>query len=245
MHTLWITVLYQPIYNTLFFLINHITFGSVGVAVIILTVLVKLVISPLTRRSIRTQILMNRLQPEIKRIKQEYPNKEEQAKKTFELYKKYGTSPFAGCIIALLQFPFIIALYYTFIGGFKPNPDLLYSFVQMPGTLHMIFLGMFDLGSNSIVLAFIAGIAQFIQGYLSLPVKGKTEIVTDGQKSEPSFQDQLQTSMQNNIRYLLPIFIAILAYRFSAAVALYWITSTIFTIVQEWLVRRKVATMAL
>jgi YidC/Oxa1 family membrane protein insertase len=81
MSTIWNAVFYQPIYNTLIFLINNVTFGDVGFAIIILTIIVKLVLFPLTRKSIKTQVMMKRMEPELAQIRKDFPNKEEQAKK--------------------------------------------------------------------------------------------------------------------------------------------------------------------
>ena len=240
MHTLWNSVFYQPIYNALIFIIDNITFGDVGFAIILVTITVKLILSPLTRKSIKSQILMKRMEPEIKQIKKDYPNKEEQSKKTFELYKKYGTNPFSGCLVVLLQLPVIIALYYVFYNGITIKTDIIYSFIQIPTILHTNFLGLVELGSKSIFLAIFAGITQFIQGYLSSPVQSKKAEIVSGVDSEPkTFQEQLSGSMQTNVRYVLPLFIVFIAWKISAAVALYWIVSNIFTITQEWYIRRK------
>jgi YidC/Oxa1 family membrane protein insertase len=241
MQALWNSVFYQPIYNILIFIVDNITFGDVGFAIILVTIIVKLILSPLTRKSIKSQILMKKMEPEIKQIKKDFPNKEEQAKKTFELYKKYGTNPFSGCLVIILQLPVIFALYYVFYKPFAIDPNLIYSFIQAPLTLHTYFLGLIEMGSKSIFLGIFAGITQFIQGYLSMPVKPKVEIVknTDGNTPAKTFQDQLSDSMQMNVKYILPVFIAFVAWIISAAVALYWIVSNIFTIVQEWYIRRK------
>lgn len=240
MQTLWNTIFYQPIYNALIFIINNVTFGDVGFAIIILTILVKFILFPLTKKSIKSQILMKRLEPELKRIKKEFPDKQEQAKKTFELYKKYGTNPFSGCLVVLLQLPVIFALYYVFYKGLSLDAGPIYSFINTPSLLNTNFLGLIDIHSKSIVLALLAGISQFIQGYLATPIKPKVEIVKDMATPEPkTFQEQLSDSMQMNVRYILPIFIAIIAYQISAAVALYWITSNVFTIAQEWYMRKK------
>jgi YidC/Oxa1 family membrane protein insertase len=242
MHILWNTVFYQPIYNILIFIINNITFHDVGFAIILVTIVIKLILSPLTQKSIKSQILMKRMEPEIKQIKKDFPNKEEQTKKTFELYKKYGTNPFSGCLVVILQLPVIFALYYVFYSGISIKPDLLYSFVHAPLNMHTNFLGLIEMSSKSLFLAIFAGITQFIQGYLSTPVtsKKKIEIVTKQEIEEPkTFQEQLSGSMQTNIRYILPIFIVFIAWKISAAVALYWIVSNIFTITQEWYIRRK------
>ncbi|HLP86900.1 MAG TPA: YidC/Oxa1 family membrane protein insertase [Candidatus Paceibacterota bacterium] len=241
MQSLWNTVFYQPIYNALIFIIDNITFGDVGFAIILLTIVVKLALSPLTKRSIKSQILMKRMEPEIKQIKKDYPNKEEQAKKTFELYKKYGTNPFSGCLVVILQLPVIFALYYVFYNGITIKEGLIYSFIQIPAFLQTNFLGLVEMSSKSIFLGVFAGVTQFIQGYLSSPVKSKKlEVVKEKDSQEaPTFQDQLSSSMQMNVRYILPVFIAFVAWKISAAVALYWIVSNIFTIVQEWVIRRK------
>lgn len=244
MSSLWNSVFYQPIYNILIFIINNITFGDVGFAIILVTIIVKLALSPLTKKSIKSQILMKRMEPELKQIKKDYPNKEEQSKKTFELYKKYGTNPFSGCLVVILQLPVIFALYYVFYKELSINTNIIYSFIQVPVNLHTNFLGLIEMASHSVFLAIFAGITQFIQGYLSAPIKAKkVEIVTSkGVADEPkTFQDQLSDSMQTNVRYILPIFITFIAWKISAAVALYWIVSNIFTIVQEWYIRRQLS----
>ncbi len=240
MHALWNTIFYEPIYNALVFAINNITFGDVGFAIIFITIIVKFILFPLTKKSIKSQILMKKIEPELKSIKKDFPNKEEQAKKTFELYKKYGVNPFSGCLVVLLQLPVIFALYYVFYQGLDLSNGPLYSFIQSPININNNFLGLVDIHSKSMTLAVLAGVSQFIQGYLATPIKSKTKETQKDKKEEPkTFQEQMSDSMQLNIKYFLPIFIAFIAYQISAAVALYWITSNIFTIAQEWYVRRK------
>lgn len=239
---LWNTIFYQPIYNSLIFIINNITFGDVGFAIILATIVIKLALSPLTRKSIRSQILMKKMEPEMKQIKKDFPNKEEQARKTFELYKKYGTNPFSGCLVVLIQLPFIFALYYVFYKGLSFDTSLIYPFIKAPTALNNNFIGLIEMHSKSLVLAILAGVSQFVQGYLSSPLKPKVEIIKEGEIEEKkSFQEELSKSMQTNIKYVLPVFIAVIAYQISAAVALYWITSNIFTIAQEWFIRRSLS----
>ena len=245
MINLWNTFLYEPIYNALIFIINNVTFGDVGFAIVIVTILVKVILFPLTKKSARSQILMKKMEPEIKKIKQDYPNKEEQAKKTLELYKKYGTNPFSGCLVVLLQMPVIFALYYVFYKGLKIDESLIYSFIQIPTTLSTNFLGIFELGEKSLFLGVLTGLSQFIQGYLASSVKNKQiEIIKDNDSvkdKKADFQEQLSDSMQMNVKYILPVFIGFIAWKISAAVALYWTVSNIFTILQEWYIRRKLS----
>lgn len=245
MSYLWNTFLYEPIYNALIFIINNITFGDVGFAIIIVTIIVKFALFPLTKKSIRSQVLMKKMEPEIKKIKQDYPNKEDQAKKTLELYKKYGTNPFSGCLVVLLQMPVIFALYYVFYKGIAVNESQIYSFIQIPTSLSTNFLGLFELGEKSLFLAVLTGLSQFIQGYLSSPIKAKkVEVIKDTETikdNKADFQEQLSESMQMNVKYILPVFIGFIAWKISAAIALYWTVSNIFTILQEWYIRRKLS----
>lgn len=239
MQALWNTIFYQPIYNILILIVNNVTFGDVGFAIIIVTILVKFVLYPLTKKSIKSQILMKRMEPEIKQIKKDYPNKEEQAKKTFELYKKYGTNPFSGCLVVLIQLPVIFALYYVFYKGLSLDAGPIYSFIAKPINIHTNFLGFIEINSKSALLAVIAGLTQFLQGYLASPIKPKVEVIKESDIEEKkSFQDEISGSMQMNVKYILPLFIAFISWRISAAVALYFVISNIFTIVQEWYIRR-------
>lgn len=236
MQALWTTIFYQPIYNALIFLINSVTFGDVGFAVIILTIVVKLILFPISKKSVKSQLLLKKLEPLLKQIKKDFPKKEDQAKKTFEIYKQYGVNPFSGCLMIIIQLPIIFALYYVFYKGLTLGTGPLYSFVSAPEHMNTFFLGIFDTSGKSIVLAVLAGISQFIHGYLSMPLKPKEKVVS----TEPrTFQEQLSESMTTNVRYILPIFVAIIAYQISAAVAIYWITSNVVTIIQEWYIRRS------
>jgi YidC/Oxa1 family membrane protein insertase len=126
----------------------------------------------------------------------------------------------------------IIALYWVFLHGFGGSSAAMpYSFVHSPETFNMKFLGLFDLTQKSIILAIIAGATQYIQGILAQGRQGKP--------SGEGMAGQFAKTMQTQMLYVLPIMIAVIAYRVSAAVALYWITSNIFTIGQELYTRHK------
>jgi len=117
--------------------------------------------------------------------------------------------------------------------------------MQAPINLNNNFLGLINMQSQSLVIALLAGLSQFVQGYLSSPIKAKTQIVKEvGEKPKKSLQEELSNSMQMNIKYILPIFIVFIAYKISAAVALYWFISNVFTIVQEWYIRKSLEKQA-
>src|SRR5689334_15553185 len=117
LHNIWNALLYKPFLNALAFLVSVVPGGDVGVAIIILTLLVRLILFPISQRSIEGQAKMNALTPELNKIKTSGASKEEQAKLTFDLYKQNKVNPFSGCLFALIQFPVIIALYLVFYRG--------------------------------------------------------------------------------------------------------------------------------
>lgn len=233
-HQIWNLVLYQPLLNILAFFVSIIPGGDVGVAVILLTILVKAILFPLSQRSIESQAKMNLLNPELARIKKSGLPKEEQAKQTFELYKKYKTNPFSGCLLLLIQIPIIFALYYVFLRGLKFDPGLLYPFIHAPGHINMNFLGFIDLGAKSLILAIIAGISQFLQAhYMPRPN------LSQSKEKGGSFQDSFAKSMNMQMKYVFPFIVAFIAYSISGAVALYWITSNIFAVGQQVYAKKK------
>lgn len=246
MSALWNNLLYQPIYNLLVLIVNNITFGDVGFAVILVTIIVKLILSPLAVKSTKSQIMIKKIEPELNRIKKDYPNKEEQAQKTMDLYKKHKINPMSGCLVVILQMPIIFALYHVFQKGLLVNTETIYSFVRIPEFLNTNFLGFIDLAEKSILLGVFAGLGQFVQAFLLSRKKKEPEIeiVSEVPKKEeiktPVFQDQMAKSMETNMKYFLPVLIGIIASRVSAIIALYFITTSVFSIIQDLIIRRKI-----
>lgn len=232
LHNIWNILLYKPLLNILAFLVSVMPGGDLGLAVVILTLFVKVLLSPLSRKSIENQAKMNLLAPEMDAIKKSGKSKEEQAKLTFELYKKHKTNPFSGCLLVLIQIPIIFALYYVFYKGINFDEGLLYSFIKAPENVNMHFLGLLDIGQKSLILAVLAGISQYFQAYF-MPNPAKS--TGDGS----SFQENFAKSMQIQMKYVFPFLVAFIAYSVSGAVALYWITSNIFSIGQQIYTSRK------
>lgn len=230
MLSFWNTVFYQPLYNGLIFLIGLMPGASVGLAIIILTVIVRAAIFPLVHKSIKTQKKMRELEPEIKKIREKYSDKQEQARKTMELYQEHGTNPFSGCLTVLIQLPIFVALFFVFQSGFTESVDLLYSFVSYPDFIQTVFLGL-NLHERSIILAVLVGLSQYGYTALSLP---KTAPLPSG---KASFQEEFSRSMNFQMKYFFPVLFALFSLSIPAAVALYWLTSNMFSIAQELIVR--------
>lgn len=231
---IWNLVLYQPLLNALAFLVSIIPGGDVGVAIVVLTIIVKLVLLPLSHKSIESQARMNLLTPELNKIKQSGANKEEQAQQTFELYRKNRVNPFSGCLLVLIQIPIIFALYYVFFKGINFDGNLLYSFIPAPDTHNMLFLGLLDITHKSLVLAVLAGVSQFLQAHFMPKPKSLPTSAQGG-----SFQESFAKSMNAQMKYVFPFVVAFIAYSISGAVALYWITSNLFMVGQQIYIKKK------
>jgi YidC/Oxa1 family membrane protein insertase len=232
--------LYQPLYNGLIFLIGVVPGADVGLAVLILTIVVKLILLPLSEKALSTQLAMKRFEPELNNIKNKLKDKkEEQAQAILDFYRSHKINPFSSFLVLLIQMPIIISLYYVFYKGGLPvvNQDLLYSFIKLPSVVDMNFLGLMDIGGKSLLFAILVGVTQFFQMRLSIPALPPRE-KKDGQ---PTLKSELARSMNIQMRYVMPIFVAFIAYNISGAVGLYWTTSNIFAIAQEVYLRKKFA----
>lgn len=230
---LWNTFLYAPLLNILAVLVSIIPGGDVGLAIVILTLLVKIILFPLSQRSIESQARMSGLAPELKKIKESGKNKEEQARLTFELYKKHKANPFSGCLLVLIQIPIIFALYYVFYKGINFDGGLLYSFIKAPEHSNMLFLGLLDISQKSLLLAVLAGVSQYLQAHF-MPKPPAPAANETG-----SLAHNFTKSMHFQMKYFFPFLVAFIAFSISGAVALYWVTSNIFSIGQQLYVNKK------
>lgn len=229
--------LYVPIYNLLIFLVDILPGGDLGLAVIIVTLVVKVIIMPLSLSALRTGRSMQALQPKFKEVQEKYKDdKETQAKETFALYKKYKINPFASIFALLIQLPVVIALYWVFHNeALVVDPSLLYSFVHAPIAFSTQFLGVISLTGHGPILAATAAVFQFLQAKYAMPTPPATK---DG-----SAQESFNRTLALQARYVLPLLIGWIAYISSGAIALYFITTSIFTLAQELLIRKMPQTV--
>ena len=223
-------VLYLPLFNALIWLYNTITFQDLGIAIIILTILIRLIFYPLSQKAIRSQKAMAELQPKIKEIQKKYKNKEEQARHMMALYQKHQINPMAGCLPILIQLPILLALYRVFFTGLDPEKlNGLYSFISQPESLNLMFLGMINLSQRSIVLAVLAGFLQFIQSKMIMPkIAAKS-----GQGLKIANMD-FSSLMSQQMTYFMPLITVFIAWNLPAALPLYWVVITLFGIIQQY-----------
>lgn len=237
---LWHTFVYNPLYNGLIFLADILPWADLGIIIILFTVIIKLILLPLSIKSIKTQQAVKKIAPEIDAIKKKHKNdKQQQALATMDLYKKHNIRPFSGILPVFIQIPILFALYFIFWKGGLPEikVELLYPFVKEPELIKILFLGSINLTQKSLLLGILTGATQFLQTRLSL---GAYKKETKSGK-ERSMKDDFMNTMKLQMRFVLPIMFGFIAYQLSAGIALYWTTSNIFHILQELYVKKVVA----
>jgi YidC/Oxa1 family membrane protein insertase len=233
-------VFFQPLYNALVWLTDVLPGGDIGLAVIILTLVVRFILFPLQHKMTRTQHKLRELEGQIKDIKEKHSkNPQEQAKEMMALYREHGISPFSGFVLLLIQIPVLLALYWVFSGGLVIKPELLYSFVSVPSVTNSLFLGLIDLSRRSIILALVAGVAQYAQVHFAMPPIAKRD-----PNAPADFKTDLARSMSLQMKFVFPVMIVIFSLSFPSVVALYWITTSLFSVVHELVVKRKAKTLS-
>lgn len=234
------TVLYVPIYNLLIWFVGIIPTHDVGLAVVMVTLIVKAITFPLSISALKTQAAMKLVEPKLKEIKETYKDdKQKQAEAMFALYKENNIKPFSSILVMLIQIPVLITLYLVFRNESiaTVHTGILYSFVSDPGTFSPLFLGFFVIAGSNLILAALAALTQFIQAYYAIPVPEKT-MAAGALPTGADMQAEFGRAMALQARYMLPIVIGLVAYT-SGAIALYFITSNLVGIFQEFLIRKK------
>lgn len=233
------SIFVQPLINLIFIfysLLGH----NFGLAVILLTIVIRLILWPFQSQTLRSQKALNKIQPEIKKIQTKYKNDPAKMNSMMmELYKEKEVNPFSSCLPTLIQLPLILALFYAirpfgtaaFVDMANHTNGLwnqLYEFVRnlgftqsaLTGTFQTDMFGILNLAKPSIVLAVIAGITQYIQMKMMMPKKNV---------------DEAQKAMSSMV-YIFPVLTVFIGLSFPAALPLYWIVTTLMAILQQYLV---------
>lgn len=231
------TIISRPFYNGLILLFHFLPFLDAGVIVIIFTIIIKIILLPLSVKASKSQLQMKSIEKDLNNIKEKYKdNKEEQTKQTIEYYRINHINPFAGIFVLLIQLPIILGLYRVFLTSGLPkiNTALLYTsltaLAPASGSINMFFLNLTNIAQKSLVLALIAGITTYFQISLSIASAPST----GGGK-----QNDIAKAMNTQMKYFFPVLVVIISYSISGALALYWITSNVFSIAQEYYIKKK------
>ncbi len=224
-------LIYQPLFNLLIFFYNIIPLFDLGVAVILMTIFIKLILWPLGIKAARSQKEMEEIQPEVKKAQEKYKeDKEKQAKVIMELYKERKVNPFSGILTLFIQLPILISLFQIFRRGLE-NEEMkhLYSFVANPEITKetYTFLGTIDLSSPHVGLAVLAALGQYIQ--MKMTVKKK-----EGEEKKDTAK-----AIQSQMIYFLPGFTFIILLNIPSVIGLYWIITVLFSVFQQYIIKKE------
>lgn len=227
------TIIYYPLYNFLILILN-IPYIDIGIAVILITLIVKIILYPISKKTTITQLKMKEFSGELKEIKEKIQDKQLQAVKTMEFYKKHQINPFGGILSVVIQIPIIYSLYHILLYSGLPIVDqkMLYSFVKVP-EISMKLLGFFDISQKSLFLAVLASVSTFLQMHLSNSSNSNTDSKKDSKLD-------MAEIMSKQMKYTFPIIVLFISWKISGVVALYWCISNLASILQDKIIKRSI-----
>lgn len=233
------TFFLQPIYNIVVFFLNLFPNHDVGIAIILTTILVKLILLKPNLASQRSSYLMREAQIEIDEIKEKYKGDNKKvAEETMKLYKEKKIKPFSSILVLIIQIPIFFALYYVFRDGVKFNESLIYSFIHFPESVKHLAFGFIDLSQKYWILGVLTGITMFIfskrqaDTFKKFSNKNKKD-------DKDSFQAVFAKNMQLQMTYLLPVISGMSAAFLPAVIGIYWTINNILNIIQDIYIKRK------
>ena len=236
MSAIFFSVFYQPIFNLLVFFYNIVPYHDLGIAILLLTIVIKLALLPLSKQSIKSQKALQEIQPKIDEIKRKYKdNKEEMARATMTLYKENKVNPLSSCLPLLIQLPFLFAVFRVFrdFGTNGKALDYIYSFISKPESVSSMGLfGLLDLSKPNAILAVLAGAAQFWQAKMMMTKR--PEVKSPGAKDE-----DMMAIMNKQMIYMMPAMTVIIGLSLPGGLSLYWLVTTLLTGVQQLYVFKK------
>jgi YidC/Oxa1 family membrane protein insertase len=239
-HDLFTALLYQPLFNGLIFLAWLIPGHSIGWAIIVLTILIRLILLPSSLKTLEQQQRIRALQPKMDELKSKHgDDKAAHSKAMMELYAAEKVSPLGGCLPMLVQLPILLVLYQVFIHGLNTSQfSLLYSFTPHMDTINTHWLNLDLAKPEPWVLPIVAGLLQYIQTKQILPFTTPTSTAKSGEAD-------ISRVMSTQMMYVMPLFTVFIARTLPAALALYWVSTTAFMVVQQaWSLRRPLAPLS-
>jgi len=202
-----------------------------GVAIILLTVLIRAALWPLQKKTIDAQKKMKELQPQIAEINKKYKDdRQKRGMETMRLYRENKANPASSCLPLLIQLPILWAVFRVFRDGFKIETlNKLYSFIAKPEVIDKFLLNIhyFDLSQPNIVLTVLTAAVQFWQTKMLSTTK--PAIGSPGAKDEG-----MQAILNKQMIYMMPVITLIIGLRLPSGLMLYWLISTLLMGVQQW-----------
>jgi len=257
-------ILVQPLFNLLFIIYALIPGNDFGVALILFTIAIRLLMWPLLKKQLHQQKAMRELQPEIAKIKQRAKgDKQKEAQAMMELYKEKEINPLGSLGVVFLQLPILLALFYMLrevVNDHGSIEHLSYSLtasldavkeiIANPGTFHPSLLGVVDLSKHAldngviywpaVPFILLAGIGQFVQSRqittTSRDRKNLRQLLRDAQDGKEVSQAEQQAAMTSSMTYFFPVLTIVIGLSFPAALSLYWAASSFVAVIQQRLI---------
>ncbi len=222
-------ILIQPLFNLLIVFYKYVTFGDLGLAIIGLTLAIRFILYPIFYKGLKSQMVMQQMQPEMKKIQEQYKNdKAKQAEEMMAMYKKYGTNPFSSIFYTFIQLPILFAVYRIFLVGITADSLAnLYSFIPAPTTINTMFVGLIDIAKPNLIIVAIAVGATFVQSHMMM--------------KQSAARGVKQPASMKYMAYLAPVLTVIILPKLPAAIGLYWTTTAIFSIFQQMSISKQQA----
>lgn len=242
MGALFQTIILQPILNLLIWLYNILPGNDIGLAIIVLTIIVKIILYPFSAVQIKQQRALQELQPKIAEVRKRLKDdKDAQAKELMALYKQEKVNPASSCLPLLIQLPIFIGLFEALRDGLASRGlQLLYPFVANPGSINIMFLGLVDLSKPNYVLAVLAGAVQFWQSWQIMRKPSPSTPPPDEVKGSEGAKDEDMAAMMNKqMMYIMPIVTVFIGFSFPGGLTLYWMVMSLFTVAQQALYLKK------
>ncbi|MFO0743921.1 MAG: YidC/Oxa1 family membrane protein insertase [Candidatus Paceibacterota bacterium] len=234
-HTLFL----EPIYNIVVMFLNIIPGQDIGIAIILTTLLVKIVLLPLNLSSQRSSYLMREAQVEIDEIKKKHSGDNRKiAEETMILYKEKKIKPFTSILTLIIQLPVFFALYFVFKDGIKFEPSLIYSFVHFPQNIEHLAFGFLDITKHYWWIGVLTGISMFIFSKRQADTLKKMS-GNKNNENKNDFKSIFAKNMQMQMTYLLPIISGFSAAVLPGVIGVYWTINNILNIFQDIYIKRK------
>lgn len=224
---------FRPIFNLLVYGHNILPGDDFGLAIILVTVAIRLILSPLSLKALISQKKLSGLQPKIKELQEKHKgDKQALGQATMRLYKENNVNLFGGCLPILIQIPILLGLYQALASGFGAEAltKNLYQFVKNPGFIKEISLGLVNLTRRNIFLALAAGLFQFLQSKMA-----------GGRGKQVAAVEPTAGAMAKQMLYVFPAIVVVIAWNLPAGIVIYWITTTLFSIAEQYYINRKLA----
>ncbi len=229
--------LYLPILNLLFLVYGFVV-SDLGVAIILVTIFIRFILLPIFYKGAKDQTIIQKLAPKIREIQQTHKeDKQKQTQEMLALYKEHRVNPFSSIGLLLLQLPILWALYRVFLSGFGSDIlSQLYSFVPRPSAINYHFLGIIALNEKSFVLVVIAAIFQYLQTYFLMKVAAAKQSMV----AEDNSAAAMAQKMSKRMMYFAPVLTIFILSGLPSAIALYWLTTSAFSTIQQLVINKKI-----